>query len=193
MYVSNNMLMVPDTLIDALKKGDEKAYRQLYDLYYDYLCLLAYQYVRDDFMSESFVGDVIVYIWENRETLQINTSLKAYLVKAVKNKCINYLEHIRVREEVEQELALRLQEQQQDYISDYDYPLARLIVLELEESLAKAIDALPVECREVFRLSRMEERSYPEIADRLGISVNTVKYHIKNALARLHEQFKEYL
>ena len=185
--------MNPDSLADALKKGDEKAYRQLYDRYYDQLCMLAYQYVRENFLAESLVGDVIFHIWENKETLQIHTSLKAYLVKAVTNRCINHLEHMRVKRKSEQELALQLKERQQDYMSDFDYPLAKLMALELEESLAKAVDSLPVECREVFRLSRMEELSYPEISDQLGISINTVKYHMKNALAQLREQLKEYL
>jgi len=182
-----------NSLADALKRGEEKAYRQLYDLYYEQLCILAYQYVRERFLAESLVGDVIFHIWEHRGTLQIHISLKAYLVKAVQNRCIDYLEHLRVKRQAEQKLAQQHEERQQDYISDFDYPLARLYALELEESLAKAINALPAERREVFRLSRMEELTYPEISQQLGISVNTVKYHIKNALTQFREQFKEYL
>ena len=187
------MTPTPDPLVDALKRNDEKAYRQLYDRYYDQLCMLAYQYVRENFLAESLVGDVIYHIWENRETLQIHTSLKAYLVKAVQNRCINYLEHMKVKRQSEQKLAQQQEERQQDYISDFDYPLAKLIALELEESLNKAIGTLPAECREVFCLSRIEELSYSEISERLGISVNTVKYHMKNALTQLREQFKDYL
>ena len=185
--------MNPKSLTDALKKGDEKAFRQLYDLYYDQLCMLAFQFVRDCFTAASLVGDVIHHIWENRETLQIHTSFKSYLVTAVKNRCVNHLEHLRVIQQSEQKLAQQLIERQQDYISDYDYPLGRLIAMELEESIEKAINSLPAECREVFRLSRMEELSYPEISKRLGISVNTVKYHMKNALEHMREQLKEYL
>ena len=181
-----------DSLADALKRGEEQAYRQLYDRYYSLLCLLACQYVRDHFLAESLVGDVICHIWENRKTLQIHTSLNAYLVRAVQNKCANYLEHLRVRRQAEQELTKQFAERQQDYISDYDYPLAKLMVLELEKSLVKAVESLPAECREVFRLSRMEERSYSEIAEQLGISVNTVKYHMKNALSQLREKLKDH-
>ena len=185
--------MNPDELIDALKKGEEKAYSQLYEQYYDYMCLLACQFVKDRFEAESLVGDVIYHIWEYRETIQIHTSLKAYLVQSVKNRCINYLEHLRVKQQAEQLLAEQLMEQQQDTMSDYDYPLTRLYAMELDELITKSVEALPAECHEVFRLSRKEELSYPEIAERLGISVNTVKYHIKNALARLREQLKDYL
>ena len=185
--------MNSDHLIEALKNGDEKAYRQLYDLYYDQLCMLAYQYLHEKFMAESMVGDVIFNIFENRKTLQINISLKAYLVKAVQNRCINHLEQLKVRRKIEQELIQQQEDWQQNYILDFDYPMARLIAMELEESLTKAIHALPNECREVFRLSRMEELSYLEISQQLDISVNTVKYHIKNALSILREQFKEYL
>jgi RNA polymerase sigma-70 factor (ECF subfamily) len=127
---------VPD-IFNALKRGDKKAYRQLHDRYYDQLCLLAYQYVRESFLAESLVGDVIYHIWENREPLQIHTSLKTYLVKAAQNRCINHLEHLRVKRKPAQQQ----EERQQDYISDFDYPLAKLIALELEESLTKAIVA----------------------------------------------------
>jgi RNA polymerase sigma-70 factor (ECF subfamily) len=185
--------MNSNSLIDGLKRGDEKAYRQLYDTNYDLLCMLAYQYVQDSFIAESLVGDVIHHLWENREILQVHTSLNAYLVKAVKNRCINHLEHLQVKRQAEQELAQQMKERQQDYISDFDYPLAKLIALELEGSIAEVIDSLSAECREVFRMSRMDGLSYPEISERLGISINTVKYHIKNALAQLREQLKDYL
>ena len=182
-----------DNMIDALKSGNEKAYRMLYDQYYDMLCALAYQYVKDDFIAESIVGDVIFNIWEHRKTLEILTSLKAYLVKSIRNRCINYLEHLKVKRQSEQILEQLHSKQQKEYFSDIDYPLAKIISMEMEESLAKAIAALPDECREVFRLCRMEELSYAEVSAQLHISVNTVKYHMKNALAQLREQFKDYL
>jgi RNA polymerase sigma-70 factor (ECF subfamily) len=57
----------------------------------------------------------------------------------------------------------------------------------------KAVDSLPEECGRVFRLSRFEEKKYEEIARELGISVNTVKYHVKHALVLLHEALGKYL
>ena len=139
------------------------------------------------------VGDVVFNIWEHRKTLEIHTSLKAYLIKSVRNRCINYLEHLKVKRQSEQILEQQHSKQQKEYFSDIDYPLAKIITMEMEESLAKAITALPDECREVFRLCRMEELSYAEVSAQLHISVNTVKYHMKNALAQLREQFKDYL
>jgi RNA polymerase sigma-70 factor (ECF subfamily) len=81
----------------------------------------------------------------------------------------------------------------QAYDEAFGHPLAQLITSELEDALGKAVEALPPECREVFRLSRVEELTYEEIAERLHISVNTVKYHIKHALLSLRTQFKKYL
>ena len=69
-------------------------------------------------------------------------------------------------------------------LSDTSMPLEEE---QLVDIVQKAIDALPDECRRVFIESRMEEKSYQEIADELGITINTVKYHIKNALRQLRE------
>jgi RNA polymerase sigma-70 factor (ECF subfamily) len=179
-------------LVTWLKSGEESAYRELYDRYYNILCIIAYQYVKDRFLSETFVNDVCYHLWEQRENIQINTSLRDYLVKSVKNRCVNYINHMKVV----QKSAARLIDdynRQQSYNEAFGDPLSRLITGELEESINKAMAALPPECREVFRLSRMEELSYVEIAGRLNISVNTVKYHIKNALMRIQEQLKKYL
>lgn len=73
------------------------------------------------------------------------------------------------------------------------YPLGHLLEKELEEKIRTAIETLPHETRQVFELSRYEDMTYDEIAKRLGISVNTVKYHIKNAIRLLYSQLEPYL
>ena len=64
---------------------------------------------------------------------------------------------------------------------------------ELDYEIHRAIRHLPDECRRVFVKSRFEEKKYEEIARELGISVNTVKYHIKNALSILCKELDKYL
>ena len=72
-------------------------------------------------------------------------------------------------------------------------PLGVLLEQELEDELTRSIEELPVECRTVFKKSRFEQKKYEEIALELGISINTVKYHIKNALALLQKRLDNYL
>ena len=74
-----------------------------------------------------------------------------------------------------------------------NHPLGTLLEQELEEKLLKCIEELPKECRAVFKKSRFEQKKYEEIADELKISVNTVKYHIKNALASIQLHMGDYL
>ena len=76
---------------------------------------------------------------------------------------------------------------------DDKQPLGMLLEQELEDELKRSIDELPLECRRVFYKSRFEQKKYEEIAEELGISVNTVKYHIKNALAFLQKRLGNYL
>lgn len=74
-----------------------------------------------------------------------------------------------------------------------DSPYGTLLSKELEEKVIQAIEELPAECRQVFIKSRMENKKNKEIADELGISVNTVKYHLKNTLKILREKLEHYL
>lgn len=180
-------------LIQKLKKGDNCAYKYVYDHHYVLLCKVAYEYLKDDFLAETIADDVIFHIWEIRETLDITTSIRSYLVRSVRNRCINYMNLERERKEIR----LSMFEEQNDcmssvFISD-DYPMAVLLEKELEHEIQNAINKLPEECRNVFTKSRFENKHYEEIAEELGISINTVKYHIKNAIIRLSNDLRDYL
>lgn len=180
-------------IILQLKRGEEIAYRHLFDNHYQVLCKIANEFLKDDFLSETIVGDVIFHLWEKREELNIQTSLRGYLVRSVRNRCINYLQQEYVRKETndlpsdDTLLSAGIHS-----VSDH-YPLASLLEKELENEIVKSIENLPEECRTVFEMSRFENLKYLEIADKLGISVNTVKYHIKNALAKLTHDLNKYL
>lgn len=184
-------------LIYQLKQGKEAAYKLLYEKHYAVLCHLAREWVGDDYTAESLVGDVIFHLWEIRESLEIRVSLRSYLLQAVRNRCLDYLASRRERTEI----AFSALEGEGDgkqplterYIQLDDYPLGRLLERELEQEIRRSIAALPAECRQVFLKSRFERKKYEKIAAELGISVNTVKYHIKNALVRLHDRLGKYL
>ena len=180
-------------LVRQLKNGVDAAYKYLYDQHYQILCHVAAQYVKDDFLAETIVGDVIFHLWEIRETVEITVSLRSYLMTSVRHRCMDYLKSQHNQHEVAMSASGLQDFPVLDYIKNDEYPLGRLLEQELEGEIMKAIGRLPEECRRVFRMSRFEEKKYEEIARELQISVNTVKYHIKHALALLHEDLGKYL
>lgn len=180
-------------IIEQLKQGNEEAYRYLYRYHYVSLCHVAKEYVGDEALAEHLVGDVIFHLWEVHEALDIHISLRSYLVRAVRNRCLDYLDSRKQKYEItfsELEDGDLLGER---YIPADDYPLGTLLEKELDHKIRQAIGRLPEECRRVFLKSRFEEKKYEEIARELGISINTVKYHIKNALSLLCKELGEYL
>lgn len=183
-----------DTLIvEQLKLGNEEAYRYIYAHHYALLCHIANDYVKDPFLAETIVGDTIFHLWEIRATLEISVSIRSYLVRAVRNRCINYINSEHERREVSFSALLTDEISGDEVVLTDSHPLGILLERELEEEIYRAIDKLPNECRRVFDKSRFEGKSYEEIAQDLGISINTVKYHIKNALAILQKNLDKYL
>ncbi len=179
-------------LFEQLKLGNEKAYGVLYRSHYAVLCHFAKSYLHDKFAAETAVEDVIYHIWENRENLNITTSIRNYLIRAVRNKCLDTLKLKRNQTELTRS---SLSEKSNYYIDNQialDSPYGTLLSKELEDKITQAVKALPAECQQVFVKSRMENKKNQEIAIELGISVNTVKYHLKNALKMLHEKLGKY-
>lgn len=172
-----------------MANGKESAWRTLYESHYPFMCYLASQYLHDDYLAEVIANDVITHLWEIRKSVFISKSLRSYLLESTRNRCIDYLKSSYGK--------LMKNASFQDDISnlvfDGKHPLGTLLERELEAQLSQALEKIPQQTRLVFNMSRNEEMTYEEIASMLGISVNTVKYHIKKALAILRDELGEYL
>lgn len=176
-------------IINGIKEGKDSAFRSLYDLYYTRLFCIARQYLQDPFVAETIVSDVFFHLWEVRDTLNIQTSLNAYLIRAVRNHSVDYLR----KNFVEKEVSLDGEDAVSPllFLSD-EYPLGQLLEKELSEKVHQAIDRLPPETRRVLILSKLEGIKQEAIAEQLGITIHTVKYHIKQAISLLREHLKDY-
>jgi RNA polymerase sigma-70 factor (ECF subfamily) len=187
------MKKVDQIIIELLKSGDEKAYKYVYDHHYILLCKIAKEFLKDDFLAETIVGDAIFHLWEVRNKIEISSSLRCYLVKMVRNRCINHLNLKYVKMEGTLPSSNSDDFWSDNYFISKDNPLGALLEEELEQEMYDSIERLPEECQVVFKKSRFEEKKYQDIADELGITVNTVKYHIKNALKRLEADLCKYM
>ena len=124
--------------------------------------------------------------WEKKESIQVDTSLKAYLYRSVRNACLNEIKRQKVRKLHADSLQADGEPQSQP--SDH---LA--IRQELEEKIQEALQALPEQCRLIFKMSRFEELKYQEIADQLNLSIKTVENQMGKALKIMRTQLKDYL
>lgn len=171
----------PEANIDTFEK--------LYEKYYVYLCMIALHIVRNEEDAEEVVSDVFVRLWDSADRLKEIRSVKAYLVKAVRNASLNYIKHNR-----KYGLAESINAKDLNILAwDDDYTLGQFYEKELLEIIDNCIENLPDSCREIFLLSRDKDLKYNEISDRLGISVNTVKAQMKIALSRLRENVSKYM
>ena len=170
---------------NAWIQGDEKAFEALFRNYYPSLCQSANRLLNDPDEAEETVQNVFISLWEKRENMEIQVSVKSYLYRAVHNAALNRIKHRKVRKQYEEEqLAMVSHAEPASHLS---------LENELERQIQDAIEGLPEQCRLVFKLSRFEELKYAEIAGRLGISVKTVENHMGKALKVLREKLKDYL
>ena len=141
------------------------------------LCAYGHRFV-DLEDAEEIVEDSLLWIWENRETLVIESSLSSYLFKMVYRRALNKLAHI----DATQRADTRFYEEMQEMLQDTDY-------YQIEEAIA----ALPESYRESFVMHRFRDMSYKEIAETLGVSPKTIDYRIQQALKQLRTDLKDYL
>lgn len=175
------LLMKDKSLVLGLINGDEKAYKDLYDSYYEILVVYCYSLTNDWQQAEDIVQNTFVKIWTNREKIIINSSLKNYLYRAVYNGFATFYKKQKRREES----LLILKKEALDPIIEMDEEhLERKIKL-----LQAAIDHLPKKCKKVFLMHKKEGYKQREIAARLDISEKTVEKHISRAVYRIKEFF----
>jgi RNA polymerase sigma-70 factor, ECF subfamily len=178
---------------EQIKNGDIIAFEKFFKHYYKKLCVFAEDYVREKAIAEEIVSEVFYKIWENRELIQVRSSVTAYLFKSVHNNSLKHLEHLKTLKKYE-EYAVNMMKNADLLLPQSDgYPLANIISQENLSKIDEAINALPAQCKEVFCLCRFENLSYEETAEKLGISINTVRTQILRAMAKLRESLAEFL
>jgi len=176
----NASALPPDEqlLLQRLARGEVAAFEEIFRQHYPALCRFALRYVRVGAIAEELVADVLTTLWQNRETLRISQSVRAYLYAAVKNTCLNYLESQFARQQFESDASLDARPAAPDTLQEYR---------ELEQLLEAGIGQLPPACRTIFTLSRQAGMSYEEIAQALGLSKKTVKAQMGIALKKLRQ------
>lgn len=164
-----------------LTDGTHLDFKGVFDQYFNSLVLFADRYVGAREESESLVQDAFLALWENRREFPDPLAVKAYLYSTVRNKALNVLKHRKVE-----------QEYMNDVLTEKDselYYMKSVIEEETRRLVFTAIDTLPEHCRRVCLL-HLDGMDNQEIAEALQITLNTVKFHKKNAYKLLRDKLK---
>lgn len=156
------------------------AFESLFNTHYKGLCFIAFKIVKSWPAAEDIVQDFFIKCWQNRESINIQTSFSAYAARSIHNRSINELQKEGVRQKHESRMTSEFAEQ-----DDYDPILQQND--ERYINLFKAIEKLPAQRKKVFLMVHYEKLKYREVAEKLNISPNTVKTHIKMAYSSLRE------
>ncbi|WP_147678992.1 RNA polymerase sigma-70 factor [Algibacter pacificus] len=173
--MANTQQVTDKELINRFNAGDEKAFKMLYDQYWESLLVSAFNIVNKKDVAEDILQDIFVNLWAKRGRIEIKTSLKGYLYSCILYKTYDYF---RKNKGVYTE----------DFTLDFNKrvetgtPESKMIYKELMAHLNTAIENLPKRNKEVFKLKRERHLSNKEIAQQLNISTKTVEAHMTKSL-----------
>lgn len=160
---------------EGLRHENMDVFRQLYTDYSEDLFLLAYRWLKDESVAQDIVHNLFVHLWEKRHTIAITGSVRHYLFRAITNRCINELK--RQSRHVSDEL-LRWQKDPESVHEKID-------IILLQKEMIQLVKGLPPRCQEIFLLSRVHGLEPAAIAEKLGITSNTVYFQLSVALKYL--------
>ena len=168
------------------KEGDINTFEIIFRKYYKPLFQYAVSIIREKEQAEEIVQEMFYILWKDREKIKILTSFKSYLYKSVKNRSLQYLEHLKVRERhIETTI-------NQYNMSTVITPEECLEIKELEEIISKTLNKLPEKCRQIFNLYYNSGKKYKEIAETLSVSVKTVEAQMTKAYKALRNEIDKY-
>ena len=178
------VVLTEPELLDRLRRGDEAAFDTIFRTHYPQLVLVAENMLGDRGLAEEIAQEVMLELWKRREALALE-SLRAYLIRATRNRALNQIRHEKVTRQAEPFAA-----------GESSAPAsaeADLADQEIESAVKAAVQQLPDRCREVFELSRVHGLKYSEIARTLDISVKTVEAQMGKALRIMRDKLAKWL
>lgn len=186
MFKSANNQISDTELFHRIQKGDEKAFTIAYELYNKLIYVLSYRYLMDEERAKDVVQYVFVKLWEYRAELNIGISLKNFLFTMAKNYILNLIRNENTALEKQYEIAQQVLGYEDDLVEK----------LERREQMSlfyQAIAKLPEQKKRICVMKIREEMSNKEIAERLNVSINTVKTHYAEALKLLRRELLKLL
>jgi len=184
---------LPSNIANGLIIGDEDTYIFLFREYYVGLCAYSRRYVGRKDIAEEIVSDTFLKIWENREIIKINSSVKAYLFHAVCNNSLNYLRKLK-KEEILDEYFLETTSENIGFVTNSEEIEEQSLSMEdISVKIEEAVSKLPEQQQKAFRLKRFEGKKTKEVAELMGLSVKTIEMHLSKATLSLRQNLKDYL
>jgi RNA polymerase sigma-70 factor, ECF subfamily len=171
-------------IIRRIRQGDKSEFESLFRSSYVSLVHYAKTILKDQDSAEEIVQDLFFRLWQNREKLNIESSLKGYLFRAVHNKCLHHISHSRIVERYEAEAAHSDEPLNEN-------PVEIIQFGELQKKIALILERLPERCSLIFCMNRFEGLKYNEIAEKLSVSVKTVEANMGKALKEFRKELKE--
>jgi RNA polymerase sigma-70 factor, ECF subfamily len=179
-------------LLAGLQKGDKSTFDFLFRSYYSGLSCYANTYLKSKDSAEEIVQDVFVKLWEKHNKILIHTSIRAYLYQSVFNGCMNHIKAVQTSgfKHVDLEDISIRHELMSMEMADAEF--SRMFTGDVERELESAINDLPDQCGEIFRMCRMDNLTYKEISNLLKVSRSTVKTQMSRAINRIMKHMEKY-
>lgn len=173
-------------ILEELKAGQEEAFTLLFKKYYKDLVLFSGNFLNDKLRCEDIVQNVFLKLWKDRETLEIQSSLKSYLLRSVQNACLDDIRHNQI---VQEHQLFTYYFGNEGSLDTENY----VLFSDLQNAVDDAISKLPEQFREAFQMNRYEGLKYREIAQKLNVSERTIEVRIGKALSLLRELLRDFL
>lgn len=180
-------------LLDEFRNNNLEAFELFFRTNQPPMVSYAYRFLDDWETARDIVQEIFLNFWENKEKLEINTSLRSYLFASVKNQCVNIIKHKVVEQKYSSNTQMQFKELELNFYQSADEPYHLLYENELGKKIEQSISILPEQCRITFELSRYKGMKSQEIAKKMDVSVRTVETQIYRALKVLKESLKDYL
>lgn len=185
MYAIDKQMVDERELVVRLIDGDEDAFCELYAAYKNRLLYFAMKFVKSREFAEDIFQDAFTVVWQSRRFINPDTSFSSYLYTIVRNRVLNQLRDMSNEDQLKEHILSQAVDASNDTKSE-------ILLNDLKEIIGRALEQLTPRQREVFKMSRDLQMSHKEIADALGVSVNTVQEHISVSLKVIRSYLTKY-